>query len=228
MRTSFNLFLVFGVMMVIPVMASALVCGDDVDGERVACACGDVVVSDTRLRASDPVVVERCERDGLFVRASSGTRTLTLDLGGQSIRGNGSGTGIRVLSGGSEGAVITGGSEGSMGQVIGFYAGIKARGKRVLKSLSGVRVESSVRDGVVVDGVGSEIRDVYTAGNGGDGVRVGGRSSVAREVVSENNDGYGVRVRGRETYVEAQASGNGRGASAESGRDHGVSVEVAR
>jgi len=187
-----------------------------------------VVVSDTRLQETDPVVVERCERDGLFLRAASGSTTLTLDLSGQSLRGNGSGTGIRVLSGGSEGAVIRGGADGAMGQVIGFYVGIKARGKSALKSLSGVRVESNERDGVVVDGVGSEIRDVYTAGNGGDGLRLGGRSAVARDVVSQENGGYGVRVRGKETYVDAQVSDNGRGASAASGRDHGGSVEVAR
>lgn len=228
MRRCLKLGTALGAVLLMPCTALALLCGDDVDGVRVACSCGDVVVSDTRLVATDPVVVDRCDRDGLFVRARPGAGTLTLDLGGQSIVGGGSGTGIRVLSGGSDGAVITGGADGSMGQVIGFHTGIKARGKRVLKSLSGVRVESNVRDGVVVDGEGAEIRDVYTAGNGGDGLRVGGRSSVARAVVSEDNAGYGVRVRGKETHVEAQASGNGRGASATSGRDHGMNVESSR
>jgi hypothetical protein len=209
-------------------VCEALTCGDDVDGRRVACACGNVVVSDTQLRPDDPVVVDRCERDGLFIRAASGTRTLVLDLNGQSLKGNGSGTGIRVLSGGSEGAVITGGPDGVTGQVVGFYVGIKSRGKTALKSLSGVTVESNVREGIVVDGVGSVVRDVESVNNGGDGVRVGGRGVVTRGIVSENNGGYGVKVRGRDTQVEARTGANGRGESTSSGRGHTIGVEVTR
>ena len=89
--------------------ARAAACGDDVNGERIACSCGDTIVSDTRLRADDPVVVERCRTDGLIVRAPAGALTLRLDLGGRVLTGDGLGTGIRVLSGGSRGAVIIGG-----------------------------------------------------------------------------------------------------------------------
>ena len=112
--------------------ARAAACGDDVNGERIACSCGDTIVSDTRLRADDTVVVERCRTDGLIVRAPAGALTLRLDLGGRVLTGDGLGTGIRVLSGGSRGAVIIGGDVGNPGSVAGFRVGLRTLNGRVL------------------------------------------------------------------------------------------------
>lgn len=76
------------------VLAAAVVhadCGDDIGGERVPCGCGDVVVSDTRLRPGDPVVEGACPADGLILRAAPAASSLTLDLGGLELRGRGAG-----------------------------------------------------------------------------------------------------------------------------------------
>jgi hypothetical protein len=62
-----------------PVLAD---CGDSIDGERVPCRCGDIVIADTRLQPDDPVVTERCPADGLLVRAPVQARTIVVDLNG--------------------------------------------------------------------------------------------------------------------------------------------------
>jgi hypothetical protein len=50
-------------------------CGDDVDGVRVPCDCGDVIASDTTLQSDDPIGTRRCPMDGLTVRAERNGRT---------------------------------------------------------------------------------------------------------------------------------------------------------
>lgn len=44
-------------------------CGDKAGagGTRVACACGDTVMTDTTLRLNDPVVVDNCGKNGLVI-----------------------------------------------------------------------------------------------------------------------------------------------------------------
>ncbi len=76
--------------------AAAAPCGDDVKGVRVACHCGDTVVSDTRLRPEDPVVSGRCPLDGLAIRADALAESITLDLAGLSLVGTGAGIGLEV------------------------------------------------------------------------------------------------------------------------------------
>src|SRR5205814_4378675 len=84
----------------------AKLCGDDVGGQDVACACGDVIVSDVVLGAADPVTQERCAGDGLVVRAPQASKSLTVDLHGQTLRGLGHGAGLLLLDGGPGGASV--------------------------------------------------------------------------------------------------------------------------
>jgi hypothetical protein len=91
---------------------SAKNCGDDVDGQDVPCACGDTVVSNLALGA-DPILDAPCPADGLLVRVNDTRSGLTVDLRGNTIRGQGRGMGIWVLNGGKGGARIV--STGAVG-----------------------------------------------------------------------------------------------------------------
>jgi len=195
----------------VPTGARAANCGDDVGGERVACACGDVVVSDTRLQPSDPVVSAPCPGNGLLVQAQSGGRAIRLDLGGLTIRGMGHGVGIRVLDGGETGAVIVGGDRGQRGGVRGFRNGVRAYGRTSLDTLAGIDVDDNGREGVRLWGSNGRIADVGARGNGGTGLRVGGRSPVLDGVEAHDNGRDGVHVTGRNPRVTGiDSSGNAR------------------
>jgi len=131
---SFHLSALFMVVVLCPPALASTLCGDDVDGQRVACSCGDTVVSSTRLRQEDPVVNQRCSHNGLQLRAAGSIDSLVLDLAGFTLTGSGSGTGILVLDGGSQGAVIVGGNPSEPGHVAGFRRGIRTHGRRGLKA----------------------------------------------------------------------------------------------
>src|ERR1041384_6030684 len=105
----------------------AKLCGDDVGGQDVACACGDVIVSDVVLDASDPVTQERCAADGLVVRSPQASHGLTVDLRGQSLRGSGHGAGILLLDGGPGGASVVS-TGGTTATIEGFQDGVLAHG----------------------------------------------------------------------------------------------------
>jgi hypothetical protein len=195
-------------------------CGDDVGGVRVPCRCGDVVVSDTTLLPTDPVVTERCSGDGLFVRARSGAESIRLDLAGQSIVGWGHGTGIHVLGGGTSGAVVVGGSRGVKGEVAGFGTGFRARGERSVRELRDIVFKANFRDGVNFRGAGTVISGVAAVANGRDGARVGGRSPRLSGVEATANHRYGVRISGRAAELDVRTSGNGAEAQRILGRGH--------
>ena len=187
------LALSFAAFVLVPATRAAAACGDDVDGKRVACSCGDVVVSDTRLQPSDPVVAERCASNGLLVRAKPDAASIVLDLGGLTILGTGQGTGIYVIDGGTDGAVIVGGN-GGPAEVAGFGTGFRARGQRSVRELRNVSFTANVRDGVVLRGAGAEVLGVSAERNGRDGLRVGGRGTRLDGVSSQQNGGDGVRM----------------------------------
>ena len=171
------------------------VCGDDVRGERVACRCGDTVVSSTRLRPTDPVAVDQCDRDGLRVDAPDAAPGIILDLGGLSITGTGNGTGIRVIDGGREGAILTGGSTGAPATVATFRVGISARGKRTLSEIENVVVTGCADDGIVLESDSTKTDGVVVQGNRGKGLRVGGRGQVATGVHASHNGKSDVDVK---------------------------------
>ncbi|MFQ5477835.1 MAG: hypothetical protein ACE5E4_04375 [Candidatus Binatia bacterium] len=197
----------------------AALCGDSVGGSRVACACGDVVVSDTTLRPGDPVVSSRCEADGLLIRAGRGDESITLDMAGLSIVGTGSGVGIRVIDGGSLGAVIRGG----YGQVVGFVTGIRASGRQSLQLAENVEVTGNRRDGLALRGTSARLVGVIATGNGRHGMWV---RSIGGGVIDSNasdNLGSGLRLSGRGGNIEARLSGNGSHGVLATGRDHDLS-----
>jgi len=199
-------------------------CGDNVNGERVACRCGDSVVADTHLEAQDPVVRERCGGDGLFIRAPKGAATITLDLGGLSLIGSGIGTGIRVISGGSEGAVIIGGRPGDVAEIVGFGTGVDAHGSHRLKELRGLIVKGNKRDGVNVYGSpGALIQNVTSTKNGRDGLRIRSRGARVRSVEASDNAKAGIRVSGETATVQAQVQGNHKEGVVARGRGHDLS-----
>jgi parallel beta-helix repeat protein len=67
-------------------------CGDRAGPQhsRVACACGDTVVTSTRLRSSDPVVQNVCLDDGLKIGADN----ITLDCRNKTLNGDDATNGV--------------------------------------------------------------------------------------------------------------------------------------
>jgi hypothetical protein len=198
-------------------------CGDSVGGGRVACACGDQVVSDTTLSSVDPVTVEPCSGDGLLISVPRDSSGITLDLGGLSIVGTGTGVGIRVVRGGSEGSrIVGGGASGALAEIAGFRTGISGSGRNVLVEVSGVHVHSNVGDGLRIHSSGVLVENVVAEKNGRDGMNVLGHGNEVSGVVAEGNDSDGVQVRGKGVSVSAESSGNARHGLVVAGRDNRV------
>jgi hypothetical protein len=185
-------------------------CGDSIDGERVACRCGDVVVADTRLQPDDPIVTEQCPADGLLVRAPSQSQSIVVDLNGQEIRGSGAGSGIHILHGGFEGAEIVGGIGSVPGTISGFREGVRSVRPNDLRLLANVVVRDSRDSGIVVRGNRASIESVRIDGSGADGLRTSGRSVDLLGVETEGNGRRGVRdhASAGEREVTSQVNGS--------------------
>jgi len=166
--------------------AAAKLCGDDVNGQDIPCACGDILASSVVL-GDDPVTTEVCPRDGLLVRAQDERSAIRLDLHGHTLRGSGNGTGLRILNGGPGGLRIV--SSGGTATLQGFGDGITSRGGENL----------------------ALIEDVVVHGGKGDGIRVSGRSFIIRRVVVEQvaRDGFSLNGAGFE-ITDTRASDSGR------------------
>lgn len=204
-------------------------CGDDVSGRRVPCACGDAVVSSTRLVRTDPVVSQRCRGDGLIVRASGNVESLILDLAGLPLTGQGSGVGIRVLDGGAVGAILIGGKDDRPGQVAGFRIGISARGSRAIRAAENLVVVGNESDGVQVSGRGVALSTIVSDDNGRNGIRAHGRDHSLEGVSAAGNRRYDLRVSGNGHYVHADEETVERGAARVTGGDNMVApAEVSR
>ncbi|HIF62995.1 MAG TPA: hypothetical protein EYG16_12165 [Deltaproteobacteria bacterium] len=187
--------------------ALAAACGDNVGGQRVACSCGDVLVSSATLRADDPVVADApCSHNGLTIRAPRGAQTVTLDLGGNSLLGSGLGTGVNVVSGGVGGALVRGGA-GS--EIVGFTYGLRAGGRSSLARVEDLGLRANRRDGLVARGDGVELVNVSSSSNGRHGLDLGGNNGVLRGVSSTGNLKSGARLAGTGNSVQADLAGNG-------------------
>ncbi len=182
-------WLVAAVVAIAPGVARAQ-CGDDVGGRRIACRCGDVVVSDVHLLAADPVVGSRCPGDGLIVRPPQGSASLIVDLGGLAISGSGHGSGIRVL--GTAGVVIEGGTVDRKGRISGFATGVRAAGSRSVAAVRNLIVSDNVREGILIRAHGAVVSNVIAERNGGDGIRSTGRGSAVVNVDAYANGGTGI------------------------------------
>ena len=205
-------------------------CGDAVNGQRVPCACGDTVVSDTRLVKTDPVVTQRCPDDGLTVRAAGQVESLTLDLAGLQLTGQGGGVGIHVLDGGSAGAILIGGNDGRPGQVAAFRVGVSARGSRAILAAENLIVVGNETDGIQVSGRGATLSGVVADDNGRSGIHAHGRDHTLEGVSAAGNQRFDVRVSGNGHYVGSDEETLNRGAARVTGGANVVvpTAEVSR
>ena len=183
-------------------------CGDDVDGRRVPCVCGDIVASDLRLMPDDPVLAKPCVGDGLVVRPPIDGRSLVIDLNGQEIAGSGVGAGVRVLPGGAGAIEIRGGIGDMRGTLRGFREGIRAMADGALARIVNVTVRDSIGTGVRVRGSDASLEGVRVEDNGGDGVRTSGRSVDLHDIEAQGNGRRGVeqRTSGAAERVESRAN----------------------
>jgi hypothetical protein len=181
-----------------PAAAAAKLCGDDVEGRDVPCACGDIIVSDVVL-GDDPVTDEVCPREGLLVRAPGGRTALTIDLKGHTLRGTRVGAGILVLYGGPGGARVL--SSRGTASLDGFYDGVRAQGRDTVSLVDHVRAVHSVRDGFHVDGDGYEIRDAEARESGRDGFALGGKRFRVTDTRAVRSHRHGYLVTGQDAVI---------------------------
>jgi hypothetical protein len=222
-RSGFRLVLALGLLVAAAGSAPAVDCGDNVGGTRIACACGDQVVSDTILSSVDPVTAEPCQGDGLVISVPRHSAGITLDLNGLSLVGSGSGVGIRVVRGGSVGSRIIGGEPGgAMGEISNFRTGISGSGRNVLVEVSNVHVHDNVGDGLRIHSSGVLVENVLSEENGRDGLSVLGHGNEVSGVVADRNNSDGVQVRGQGSSVSADANGNLRHGLVVAGRGNRV------
>ena len=197
--------------------------GDGVAGRRVACACGDTVVTDTRLRAEDPVVRERCRLNGLRVRAGELASTITLDLAGLGIRGMMAGVGIDIVHGGDDGALVRGGDTDDRGQVTGFSIGLSMSRAGTLRRVENLKVVGCAREGLDINSRGTLVLGVETTHNGGHGIRVGGTGGRILDMVSTANAGHGLMLVADGVIVTGLFEGNTLGPFVVKGRRNDTS-----
>src|SRR5206468_1435957 len=167
-------------------------CGDDVDGhgKRVACACGDVLVSARVLGPADEVTAAPCPANGLVVAASG---PVTLDLGGRTIAGDGQGIGILVV----RGSLLLVGP----GAVERFQVGVLARGVQALRSAVNVRVAGNRLDGLVAQGDGFTVVGSVAEGNGRNGFSLGGTDYALDGNRASENGRHGFKLTGMGAHV---------------------------
>ncbi|MBI5504122.1 MAG: right-handed parallel beta-helix repeat-containing protein [Deltaproteobacteria bacterium] len=207
--------------------ASATYCGDDVGGRRVACGCGDTVVSDTTLHADDPVVTGRCPLDGLILRASPFADSIRLDLAGLTVSGAPYGVGILVLAGGASGAIITGGDE-QKATILGFGTGVLSERVGALLRVEGLEIRGVRGDGIRIRGRGVFLVDVEAAYNSGDGIRLSGTGGRLVRTATHDNGGNGLRLFVDGAAVEAVTFHNTKDGAVVRGRRNDLSGLRAR
>jgi hypothetical protein len=187
--------------------ASAANCGDSVAGERVACSCGDTVVANTKLLASDPVTRFRCDDNGLRIRAARSGPSLVLDLSGLSIVGTGGGIGLHVVEGGPNGVIIEGGAPGRPAELANFRNGVRATGQVSIRRIADVVIKGSLADGLVIRSEGAEIVRVSAEGSGRDGLRIGGSGHAVSAVQASGSGRHDMRTTGRQIMSTEQGVG---------------------
>ncbi|HXC49771.1 MAG TPA: hypothetical protein VN634_02695 [Candidatus Limnocylindrales bacterium] len=203
-------FLCIFTILASPTFALAAPCGGDVDGKRIACRCGDTVVSDTRLLPDDPVVTTRCTLDGLTIRAAAMAESIRLELDGLELHGSGVGIGIRVADGGSDGALVIGSPAPRHGIVTGFGVGLVATEAVALARVSRLDLRDNRNEGARVTMAGAVFEDVVASGNGRDGLHVRGNGGRLSGVASFENGENGIRIFSNNAAVDAAADRNAR------------------
>ena len=185
--------LLASVVTILPAAGYAKLCGDDVDGSRVPCACGDTVVSDLTL-SDDPVTTTPCAGDGLVIRAAAADHGVTIDLAGKTLQGTGSGFGLWFVYGGPGGARLL--SSGGRATLVGFTDGIIAHGIDSVASIDNVLLRKPKRDGVHVAARNYQIHAVEVQDAGRDAVVAGGRGFDIRATRVSNSRRFGFLISG--------------------------------
>ncbi len=204
-RWSLHLILAVTAASLFPVVATAKLCGDNVDGQGVPCSCGDTVVSDLHV-VDDPVIHDDCASDGLIVRATSATQGVTIDLAGATLHGSGHGAGVLFVFGGPGGARLI--STGGVATITGFRDGISAHGSDSVALVDGVTVVKSIRDGMKIDGSGYEIRASEVRDAGRDGFALGGSGYQITNTRALNVGHFGYFIMGQNATVGLPGAGN--------------------
>jgi hypothetical protein len=194
---------------------SAKLCGDDVEGADVPCACGDIVVSSVALDADPVVHGPPCAHDGLVVRAPESRRAVIVDLRGATLRGSGAGAGIRIVAGGPGGGRVI--SSGAPGTIAGFGDGIVARGSDTVALIEDVVVIDNRRDGLRISGPDFEIRRVDVRGAHRDGFALGGRGFRIAQTRAADCGRFGYSVMGHAGQIGRAGAGNVAERSGEAG-----------
>lgn len=205
---------VIGMTLFIAAPAAAKFCGDDVDGQDVPCACGDIVVSSVVL-AGDPVVAGQCDGDGLVVRSTHPEAPVTVDLNGKTLRGSKKGAAIWIIDGGASGARVV--SSAGRASIVGFRDGVVARGPRGISLVENLDVSGTQRDGLRLEGADYEVRSVEVSGAGRDGISLDGRGYRCNATRSLRSGRFGYFINGNDAVIGKPQAGN----SAESGGNDG-------
>jgi len=164
--------------------------------------CGATITTDTTLTPSDPVVFDPIAQPGdtpcLGTAITFGASFITLDCSGLTIRGSGSGRGIRVPLG-IEGVTI-------LNCVVErFGTGIRLRG-RGSHTVVGSAVTDNADAGLESDSDFNSIVGTLARGNRGPGFRIAGVGSVVSESVALQNAKAGFIVNGRKHFVDTSFS----------------------
>lgn len=191
-------------------LACAKLCGDDVQGQDVPCACGDTLVSSVVL-TDDPVTHTVCPGDGLIVRPS-GVSGITVDLNGQTIRGSGRGAGLWVLAGGAR--VM---STAQPAHIEHFRDGVAAQGDDALRLLENVVIASSGRDGVRVHGANYIVNATQVIDALHDGFALGGHDFLITATRAAHSGRYGYFVMATRGTIGTPGAGNTSQGSGEAG-----------
>lgn len=196
--------------------AQLLTCGDTAGrrGADVACKCGATVTTNTVLRSKDPVTRKACPADGLHVADG-----ITLNLGGRTLIGSRTGTGILAGAGSS---VLN-------GTVRNFSTGIAVNQGTV--TLTNMAADANAGSGLVISPSAGATPHVNWTGssssvsdNGAAGivVMVGAKLNISGNIAANvrlpvlRNGGSGIEARGSliATFLKIGQSA-----------DHGVLVE---
>ena len=187
-----------------PVGVGAKLCGDNVGGQDVPCACGDTVVSSLTL-GNDPVLDGVCPADGLIVRVPAGSVGVTIDLQGKTLQGSGNGAGVWVISGGTGGARVV--STGGPATIEGFRDGILGHGADTVRLIDGIVVLQSTRDGMRIGGENYEIRNSEVRNSGRDGYGAMGKGFHLTATRAVHSGRFAYFVMGQDASLGAPGAG---------------------
>lgn len=217
-------------------------CGDTAGPRRsrVPCACGDTVVTNTRLRSADPVVTNICDSLAIQAALVIGGDGIALDCAGLKIRGGTEGHGI-----GLTGILIQDRNRVTVRscQIEFFFDGIAStgRGNRLLSNKTSQTVDGFFVKGDSTWAVGNraehcEARGIFVSSGKNiaisnnrvarclDGIVFEGeRSSIGWNILTENRR-HGVVVPGQSNHLYYNMA-FGNGDVAEVGTGHGFQVE---